>query len=226
MIAYAPVITFDGPSGTGKGTIAQRIANSLNWRYLDSGILYRALAWRALEQGVLPDDERALKKLLSEVHVELVSQKPSDMPHVLCCGEDITAHLRLESVSGMASKIAAKQIVRDRLMELQRSQRTWPGLTTDGRDMGTVIFPDATVKFFLTASAEVRAQRRYKQLKDQGNDVSLRDIRAELIERDRRDASRNIAPMRAAPDAIVIDTSHLSIEEVMAKVESEIREFL
>jgi len=226
MNDHIPVITIDGPSGTGKGTIAQRLAKMLNWRYLDSGILYRALAWKVLSSQVSPEDEAALSDLLAAVTVELVSAKPSDPAQVICSGDDITNHLRLEEVSAMASKIAAKQAVRDRLMQLQRSMRKPPGLITDGRDMGTVVFPDATIKFFLTASEDVRAQRRFKQLKDQGNDVSLREIRTELQRRDQRDASRDIAPMRAAPDAIMVDTSTLAIDEVMEIVGSEIHEIL
>jgi cytidylate kinase len=215
-----PVITIDGPSGTGKGTIAERLAETLGFANLDSGALYRSLAWALDTQHISLDNAVEFQHCLEKTQVSL------DGARVLCNGRDVSTAIRQEKVGNLASVISANPLVRQRLLELQRAQRQWPGLVTDGRDMGTVVFPDAAVKIFLTASAKERARRRYKQLKAGGLDVSLRDIELEMNNRDRQDSERDISPLCAADDAVIIDTTALDVEAVFDKVIKIVRSHL
>ncbi len=221
-----PVITIDGPSGTGKGTLATLLAKSLGWHLLDSGALYRAMAWAVLKQNIDYKDEKALSEMLEKSELELRETTPDDPPQIWSHGEDISEAIRLEEVGTMASKIAAIPAVRARLLHYQRKTRRHPGLIADGRDMGSVVFPDASLKFFLKADSEVRSNRRHNQLKQKGISVSLRDIRKDLVKRDDRDENREISPMKAMPDMILIDTSDLTIEQVFSRVMEELRERL
>lgn len=223
---HIPVITIDGPSGTGKGTIAALLAKSLGWHLLDSGALYRAMAWVVLEENFHPSDEAELAKLLDAVDLELRETSPEMLPQIWCQGQDISEAIRQEACGTMASKIAALPIVRAHLLRYQRIARRAPGLIADGRDMGSVVFPDADVKFFLSADQEVRANRRYNQLKEKGISVSLRDVREDLAMRDQRDENREISPMKAMPDMLLIDTTDLVVDQVFSRVMERLHERL
>lgn len=212
MNKIASVVTIDGPSGAGKGTVSRAIAKSLGWHYLDSGSIYRALVVAIEKQGVLADDESKVVDAAKRLDLSYQSEPGFA---VLLSGEDITPLLQNESCGNLASKIAAFGEVRRVLLGKQREFRKQPGLVADGRDMGTVVFPDAPYKIFLTASAEIRAQRRYKQLKEQGINVTLNQITAELFQRDRRDKARTNAPLVQAADAVYIDSSALTIDQVI-----------
>ncbi len=212
----APVIAIDGPGGAGKGAICCRVAALLGWKLLDSGALYRLIGLDAARQGVDLDDHPALEKLTRALDIEFL---PGDGDvRVLLDGCDVTAEIRAESVGRVASQVAAKPAVRAALLERQREFRRWPGLVADGRDMGSVVFPGAELKIFLTASAEERARRRYKQLKDKGIDVSLSALSKDMVDRDRRDTERSVAPLKACHDACILDTTAMSIEEVVSQV--------
>ena len=209
----APVVTIDGPVGSGKGTVSTRLAGRLGWHFLDSGVLYRLTALKALADGVAPEEAATVAAGLDfDFHFD------GEQARVLLEGQDVTAQLRREAVGDMASKVAAVVPVREALVARQRAFARSPGLVADGRDMGTVIFPDAVLKFFLTASVEERAQRRYKQLKDKGESVKLSRLFRDLEARDLRDSTREIAPLRPAEDAIVIDSTELNINEVVQKL--------
>ncbi|MCZ6561100.1 MAG: (d)CMP kinase [Gammaproteobacteria bacterium] len=211
------VVAIDGPSGTGKGTIARQMAEYLGWHLLDSGALYRLTVVAAQDSAVALDDESALASLAAGLEVRFASA--TDGNEQIFLGQtDVTDDVRNEETGKNASKIAAMPAVRTALMELQRSFREVPGLVADGRDMGNVVFPDAPVKIFLTASPEERAQRRHKQLKDKGINVSLPVLSADIAERDRRDTERAVAPLRPASDAEILDTTSLSIDEVVERV--------
>ena len=214
MSSHVPVITLDGPSGSGKGTLSVRLAKELGWNYLDSGALYRAIAWILLQKEVGIDDATAVACVLERVDIKQDYSLLTGKVTVWCNGQDISDAIRDEAVGVMASKISALSEVRNKLLNLQRICRVPDGLLADGRDMGTVVFPDAVIKFYLEASTEVRAQRRFKQLKEQGINVNLSEVRYELQKRDERDASRELSPAKPAPDVIMIDTSLLAIDEV------------
>jgi cytidylate kinase len=217
-MAQAPAITIDGPSGTGKSTIAQMIADKIGFTYLDSGSLYRALAWHVIDKKIDITNLDALQRGIAPVKVAL-GQDGS----VHCDGQDISEAIRVEDIGMMASKISAIPLIRKHLLELQRDQRRSPGLVTDGRDMGTVVFPDAEIKIYLTASAEERAKRRFNQLKEKGIDGNLREIEKELNIRDQQDSERSISPLKPADDAIIIDTSSLEMHQVFDEVLKEVR---
>ena len=212
-----PVIAVDGPSGSGKGTIARRVAEELGYHLLDSGALYRLTALAATRRGVSLDDEVAVAKVAAGLDVRFGSDA-SGAEQVLLEGEDVSLELRTEECGAGASTVAAQPLVREALLGLQRDFRKAPGLVADGRDMGTHVFPDAGLKVFLTASAEERAKRRYKQLKDKGIDVSLAALSRDIEARDRRDTERETAPLRAADDARTLDSSGLSIDAVTQRV--------
>lgn len=212
-----PVITVDGPSGVGKGTLSQQLARHLGWHFLDSGALYRLLGLAARRQGVEPSDETSLESLALKLDVRFVPTEQGETT-ILLNNQDVTREIRTEQAGNDASRVAAVPAVRAALLQRQRDFRQRPGLVADGRDMGTTVFPDAPLKFFLTASAEVRAERRYKQLKEKGLDASLTTLLAEIAERDERDRTRSVSPLKPAEDAIIIDTSHLGIDEVFSVV--------
>jgi cytidylate kinase len=212
-----PVLTIDGPSGSGKGTISRLVAARLGWHYLDSGALYRAVGLAAGWAGLDLSDPAALVRCAFETQVGFLGDGPEE-PRVLVNGADVTDELRTETAGAAASAIAANPEVRAALQDRQREFRQPPGLVADGRDMGTVIFPDAAHKVFLTASASERAERRYKQLKDKGVSITLDGLLREILARDARDANRAVAPLRPAADAVCIDTTGLGIEAVVERV--------
>ncbi|PIZ03918.1 MAG: cytidylate kinase [Gammaproteobacteria bacterium CG_4_10_14_0_8_um_filter_38_16] len=218
-----PVITIDGPSGSGKGTIAQLLAKKLKWHFLDSGVLYRVVAWTILDRQVDLADLDALKNLIKNIEIDMQVSEIGDEATIFCNNHDVTDEIRSEACSQMASISSAIPLVRAALLDRQREMRQLPGLVTDGRDMGTVVFPDATLKFFVTASLDERANRRYNQLKRKGKDVSLPGILKELRVRDERDATRAISPTKPADDVILIDTSHLDIDGVFQLVLQHVR---
>ena len=211
-----PVITIDGPSGSGKGTIAQAVATELGFHLLDSGALYRLTGYAATQKGVSLDDAGAVAKLAESLNINFVAGEEGVVP--LFEGQDVSAEIRTEECGAAASQVAALQLVRAALLTRQRQFRQAPGLVADGRDMGTVIFPSAELKIFLTASAQERAQRRYKQLKDKGLGVTLRRLSLEIAARDERDAKRAVAPLKPATDAVEIDSTGMSVAEVQTQV--------
>ena len=218
----APVITIDGPSGSGKGTVAGILAKRLGWNLLDSGALYRLLAFAAGNHGVALDNEALLEKLAAHLDVQFIGATDGKPARIILEGDDVTHAIRSETVAAGASKVAALPAVRDALLQRQRAFLEFPGLVADGRDMGTVVFPDAPLEVFLTASAEERARRRYLQLKAKGDDVSLSGLLDEIRARDERDTQRAIAPLKPAADAIQLDSTELSIEQVLERIMSEI----
>lgn len=209
-----PIITIDGPSGVGKGTLAQHLTTKTGFHLLDSGAIYRALAFGAVKNQLALDDVPGLVTLAETLPVEFVGTS------ILYEGEDVTSQVRTEEVAGVASTVAVIPEVRAALMTRQRAFVELPGLVADGRDMGTVVFPEADLKIYLTASAEIRAERRVKQLKNQGVSANIHQITRDIEERDERDVNRKTAPLKPADDAIIVDTSTLNIEDVCKKIDS------
>lgn len=221
--AVVPVITIDGPSGSGKGTVGLMLARELGFHFLDSGALYRLLALAAVRHGVALHSVEDLVVLAAHMDVTFPAEA-ADTPRVLLEGEDVTTAIRTEDVGGAASVVAAIPEVRSRLLQRQRAFAALPGLVADGRDMGTVVFPDAEVKIYLTASAEERARRRHQQLLDSGENDSLAALVDQVKARDERDMNRPVAPLKPAVDAIIIDSSRLDIQEVYQAVRRAVAE--
>jgi cytidylate kinase len=213
-----PVLTIDGPSGSGKGTISRMVAEKLGWRLLDSGALYRAVGYAAGMEGLDLSDAEAVTRCAQTTKIRFVATTDGSDTRIMVNGHDATDELRTETAGGAASAIASIPSVRQALVEMQLGFRKAPGLVADGRDMGTVIFPSAPFKVFLTASAAERAKRRYKQLKEKGLSVTLGTLQREIEARDERDASRTVAPLKPAADAVFIDTTGMGIDVVVAKV--------
>ena len=207
-----PVITIDGPTASGKGTVASRVADALGFYYLDSGALYRLCAYKALKEAADLADEKTVARLASELEPHFENGR------ILLEGEDVTDKIRAEAVGVAASKVAALMPVREALLDVQKRARRKPGLVADGRDMGTVIFPDAPLKVFLTASAQARALRRFNQLKEKGIIANIDNLTRDLQERDRRDIERAVSPLAPAKDAKILDSSELTIEATVAQV--------
>lgn len=221
--ATVPVLTIDGPSGSGKGTISRLVAEQLGWRLLDSGALYRAIGYAAGAAGLDLSDAEAVTRCAQDTRIRFQPSPDGQDTRVLVNGHDATDELRTETAGAAASAIASIPSVRQALVDMQLAFRKAPGLVADGRDMGTVIFPDAGCKVFLTASAAERAKRRYKQLKEKGLSVTLSGLQREIEARDARDASRTVAPLKPAADAVLVDTTGMPIADVVAKVFAIVR---
>ncbi|MEZ9650108.1 (d)CMP kinase [Vibrio lentus] len=215
MPSQSPVITVDGPSGAGKGTLCMLLADKLGFHLLDSGAIYRVLALAAIHHGVDTESEDALVPLATHLDVQFIAE--GDLVKVILEGEDVSGELRKEETGMAASKVAALPRVREALLRRQRAFSAAPGLVADGRDMGTVVFVEAEAKIFLDASAEERANRRLKQLQEKGLDVKFDDLLSEIQERDDRDSNRPVAPLRPAEDALVLDSTSMNIEQVVEK---------
>jgi cytidylate kinase len=214
--ANAPVVTIDGPGGSGKGTLSSLVAAELGWHLLDSGALYRIVAAMARRQANDLTDEKSLVAMIPNLQIAF------DGDRVDVNGDDLSEEIRTGEAGVAASQVAALAEVRDSILTLQKSFQRAPGLVADGRDMGTVIFPQAATKIFLDASAEVRANRRYKQLKNKGLSVNLRDLLEQIQERDARDRGRAVAPLKPAADALIIDSTQMTIEEVLQMIMAEV----
>jgi cytidylate kinase len=218
-----PLISIDGPSGSGKGTICRLLARQLGWHLLDSGALYRLTALAARHHGVALEDEEALVVLAAHLDVKFVPRTDGGEVQVFLEGEEVTQAIRTEDAGTDASVVAASGAVRTALLERQRAFREAPGLIADGRDMGTVVFPDAELKIYLDASAQERARRRYNQLINKGLDASLETILVDIQTRDDRDMNRAVAPLKAASDAIILDSTRMTIDEVLGAVLDQAR---
>lgn len=215
-----PIITVDGPSGSGKGTICQRLAQQMDWHLLDSGALYRLTALAAHHHGISMEDEESIKVVAAHLDVQFLARHTTEIKIVLE-GEEVTDAIRAEKIGSDASVVASMPTVRQALLQRQRDFAATPGLIADGRDMGTVVFPEARLKIYLDASAEERASRRYKQLISKGVSASLEDILSDIKARDERDMNRTISPLKPAPDAVILDTTRMTIEEVLEVVLDE-----
>lgn len=211
MMSPVPVIAIDGPTASGKGTVAHRVASALGWHVLDSGALYRLTALACMEGGVPVEDAEAVAQAARTLDVHFDGR-------IRLAGADVTDAIRREAVGNLASRLAALPQVRAALLARQRDFRRAPGLVADGRDMGTIVFPDAVLKVFLVASAEARAERRYKQLMEKGISAKILDLLEDLRARDARDTQRSVAPLKPAPDALVLDSSALSIDQTVQQV--------
>jgi cytidylate kinase len=221
-MTQAPVLAIDGPGGAGKGTICQLVAKKLGWHLLDSGALYRLTALAASKHGVELDNEDSVAVLAKHLDVQFIPQDEG-LVHTILEGEDVSTDIRTEQVGSMASKVASLPAVRQALLERQRDFAQAPGVVADGRDMGTVVFPDAPVKIYLTASAEERAKRRFLQLQEKGMDSDIEVILRDIQERDDRDMNREIAPLKPAVDSLVVESTNMSIEQVLDVVMTELK---
>lgn len=221
------IVTIDGPSGVGKGTLGLLLAKALGWHFLESGALYRVLALAAMQHGVALDNEVALELLAAHLDVQFqAAEGPGERSKVLLEGSDVSDLIRTEARGLAASKVSQYAGVRRALLDRQKAFLQLPGLVAEGRDMGTVVFPEAHLKLYLVASAAERAQRRYKQLKEKGISAKLPDLVVEIAERDQRDQQRSVAPLRPAEDAIIIDTTHLNVHDAMLRIKAEVEQGL
>jgi len=216
MSAAVAVIAIDGPTGSGKGTVSRALAKRLGWHLLDSGALYRLVALAAKRAGVGLDDAAGLAQIAADMDVRFSAA--GEHEEIWLGDEDVTQELRTELAGDSASRVAVLTTVREALLERQRGFARPPGLVADGRDMGSTVFPNATLKVFLTATPEERAKRRYKQLREKGIDVSLAPLSREIVERDQRDSSRSVAPLRPAPGARLLDSTGMSAEQVVEQI--------
>jgi cytidylate kinase len=219
-----PVITIDGPSGTGKGTVSLFLAKQLGWHYLDSGVLYRLLAYIAQQNAIDLSDTNLLLMKANEANIDFVINEAGTEKSIYLDGNNVTSSLRTEAISQMSSIVSAIPEIRAALIKRQQDFRQAPGLVTDGRDMGTLIFPGASLKIFMTASPEIRAKRRVDQLNSQGIDANLATVLQDLNQRDLRDQMRAVAPLKPAKDAIVIDTSDLAIIDVVELIMAQVKQ--
>ncbi|HYA87012.1 MAG TPA: (d)CMP kinase [Nitrospirota bacterium] len=222
MLKKKLVIALDGPSGAGKSTVARLLAQQLGYIYIDTGAMYRAIGWKAKREGIDPTDERRLADLCLRTEV-LLKNDDSD-PKVFVDGKDVSGEIRTPEMGMMASSVSKSPAVRARLLALQRELGKSGGVVMDGRDIGTVVFPDAEVKFFLDASAEERGRRRYLELRAKGMDVDLARITKEIQDRDKQDSGRALAPLRKAEDALLLDTTRMSIDDVLSAMLSVVNE--
>lgn len=215
------IVAIDGPAGAGKSTVAKRLAKELGYTYMDTGAMYRAFAWRVMEQGMDLSDERELRRVLQETNIELVEH--FGRPGVLLNGVDVTDRIRTPELSQLASRISTSKIVRERMVELQRAIGSQGGVVAEGRDIGTVVFSDAEVKIYLDASSQERARRRFEEFRGQGSRVTMEETVSEMEERDRRDKERDVAPLRKAEDALVIDSTDSAVDGVVERIMQEIK---
>ncbi|SFV86057.1 Cytidylate kinase [hydrothermal vent metagenome] len=222
-MSLIPVLAIDGPSGVGKGTVARIMAQKLGWHLLDSGAIYRAFALAVDARNIDVTDESALEEVANNLDLAFKTEANSELVSVYLDGQDVSKVLRTEQTGEMASKIASIGVVRAALLKRQQAFAKVPGLVADGRDMGTVVFADAPFKVFLTASAQERANRRLKQLQNQGSEGIISHILADVVARDERDSSRKHSPLKPAKDALIIDTTELSIDEVITQVSELIK---
>lgn len=215
------IVAIDGPAGAGKSTVAKRLAKELGYTYMDTGAMYRAFAWRVMKEGIDLSDEKKLERVLQDTSIELLEQ--DGRSSVLLDGVDVTDRIRTPELSQLASRVSTSKIVRERMVELQRDMGSHGGVVAEGRDIGTVVFPNAEVKVFLDASSGERARRRFEELRSQGREVTVEETLEEMEQRDRRDRERDVAPLRKAEDAVVIDSTQAGVDGVVGRIMQEIK---
>lgn len=215
------IVAIDGPAGAGKSTVAKRLAKELGYTYMDTGAMYRAFAWRVMKEGIDLSDEKKLERVLQDTNIELLEQ--DGRSSVLLNGVDVTDRIRTPELSQLASRVSTSKIVRERMVELQRDMGSHGGVVAEGRDIGTVVFPNAEVKVFLDASSGERARRRFEELRSQGREVTVEETLEEMEQRDRRDRERDVAPLRKAEDAVVIDSTQAGVDGVVGRIMQEIK---
>ncbi len=214
-------MAIDGPAGAGKSTVAKRVAKEMGYTYMDTGAMYRAFAWRVVKEGLDLKNEGELRKALRDTRIELAER--DGRAQVLLNGSDVSEWIRTPELSQMASRVSTSKIVRERMVELQREMGSKGGIVAEGRDIGTVVFPNAEVKIYLDASAQERARRRFEELRTRGSQVNMAETREEMEERDRRDRERDVAPLRPADDAVVIDSTAVDVDSVVERIMEEIK---
>ncbi len=215
------IVAIDGPAGAGKSTVAKRLAKELGYTYMDTGAMYRAFAWKVMKEGIDLSDEKKLERVLKDTSIELLEQ--DGRSSVLVNGVDVTDRIRTPELSQLASRVSTSKIVRERMVELQRDMGSHGGVVAEGRDIGTVVFPNAEVKVFLDASSGERARRRFEELRSQGREVTVEETLEEMEQRDRRDRERDVAPLRKAEDAVVIDSTQAGVDGVVGRIMQEIK---
>ena len=215
------IVAIDGPAGAGKSTVAKRLAKELGYTYMDTGAMYRAFAWRVMKEGIDLSDEKKLERVLQDTSIELLEQ--DGRSSVLLNGVDVTDRIRTPELSQLASRVSTSKLLREWMVELQWDMGCHGGVVAEGRDIGTVVFPNAEVKVFLDASSEERARRRFEELRSQGREVTVEETLEEMEQRDRRDRERDVAPLRKAEDAVVIDSTHAGVDGVVERIMQEIK---